>query len=326
MVSWNLDDLENHGLNFYRRMLVIRFFEQKCEHGFARNQIAGTTHLCIGQEAVPVGVSVFLEKNDYVVSTHRGHGHALCKGLTAHGLFAEILGKATGYCGGKGGTQHVANLAVGFLGTNGVTGGGLPIATGAALSQKLSSTRNIAVSFLGEGATNQGTFSESLNMAGLWNLPVLFVCENNGYAMSTAAHRASQGTAIHKKAEALGVAGYHVDGMDVLEVARLARELIERMRAGGGPALIEAVTYRFGGHSKSDPRMYRTREEEKLWKGRCPIDRLRGQLLDRQITDATTLKAIRKEVKTEIESAYQRAMADPFPEEGRALEDVFFER
>jgi len=312
-------------LDLYRMMLLVRYFEQKVEYGFSRDEIYGTTHLCIGQEAVPAGVCIHLLDDDYAVSTHRGHGHALCKGLSVERLLAEIMGKSNGYGKGKGGTQHVACFEKGFLGTNGITGGGIPIATGSALAIKYKALNRVAVSFFGDGATNQGTFHESLNMAALWKLPVLFVCENNSYGMSTHIEKSISSLPIVKRADAYGMEGVVVDGMNVLEVYNASKKLIQKIRSGSGPKFMECRTYRFRGHSRSDPRVYRGKKEEKLWKDKCPINGLKNKLLQNGIADEGQLSAIQKEINNEIQQAYDKALKSQYPAVSEALEDIFVE-
>ncbi len=310
-------------LSLYRMMLIVRYFEKKIEFGFSRGQIAGTTHLCIGQEAVAVGASAHLSNTDYVVSNHRGHGHALAKGLDSTRLMAEVMGKAMGYCGGKGGSQHVACVEKGFLGTNGITGGGIPIATGAALTIKQQGRRDVSVCFFGDGASNQGTFHESLNMASLWKLPVLFVCENNLYGMSTPIEKSVSGGDVLKRAQAYDIEAASVDGMDLLSVYHQAGKLIDKIRDGEGPAFLECKTYRYCGHSKSDPRQYRSREEEKAWRERCPIKGLARDIVDRGLADAAALDLQKKLAREEVEQCYQEALDACMPEPGVALEGIF---
>jgi TPP-dependent pyruvate/acetoin dehydrogenase alpha subunit len=310
-------------LGLYRGMLTVRYFEEKIDYGFSRDEISGTTHLCVGQEAVPVGISANLSDSDYVVSNHRGHGHALSKGLLPEKLMAEIMGKANGYCKGKGGTQHVAFIEKGFLGTNGITGGGIPIAVGAALTIKIRKRGSISVCFFGDGATNQGTFHESLNMASLWKLPILFVCENNSYAMSTPVEKSVCCLPIVRRAEAYGIKGVVGDGMDVIEIAKLSKEIINEIRSGGGPVLFECKTYRFRGHSKSDPRIYRTREEEKVWKVTCPIKKLKNTLVVSGMATAERLAIMEKELKSDIHAAYAKAVKGQSLSITEALEDIW---
>ncbi len=312
-------------LKLYKTMVLIRLFEKKIEYGFSRNQIHGTTHLCIGQEGTAVGVCSHLRDTDYAVSTHRGHGHSIGKGLEPLPLMAEVMGKQGGYCKGKGGTQHVAFLKKGFLGTNGITGGGLPIATGAAFTIKQKKRDDISVSFFGDGAVAQGTFHESLNMASLWNLPVLFVCENNMYGMSTHVSKTVSGGSIAERGAAYGIESISLDGMNVLEVYEKTGELIKKMRGGGGPKLIECHTYRYSGHSKSDMRIYRTREEENEYKKKCPIKRLQKEMIEAGVETEEKFVTIQKEISITMTDVYQEALDMPFPDTSEALKEIFFE-
>lgn len=309
---------------FYRTALTIRCFEEKVDWLFSRALLGGTTHLCIGQEAVAVGVAQALRFDDYMVSTHRGHGHLIAKGGSLVKMFAELLGKKEGYCKGRGGTQHICAADINFLGTNGITGGGIPTATGAGLSIKLSKEDRIAVCFFGEGASNQGTFHESLNMASVWNLPVLYVCEHNMYAMSTRFTKVSKFDDVSARAAAYGIPSMIVDGMDALKIYEGAGELINGIRSGKGPALLEAKTYRFCGHSKSDPRTYRTRAEESQWKERDPISLLEAGLL--KSVGNSVIEGIKKIVMAEVEDAYLEAssMEDTAVED--AVSGVYGER
>lgn len=308
-------------LDYYRQMLRIRRCEERIGALFSRNLAMGTVHLSIGQEACAVGVLVAAEPTDYVVSTHRGHGHLIAKGADPAGLLAEICGRAGGFCRGKGGSQHIAVRAINFLGTNGITGGGLPLATGAALSVKTRRTGQVVVCFFGDGAANQGTFHESLNMASIWKLPIVFVCENNGYAMYTPASQVTSGPDISGRAEAYGMPGVLVDGMDLLAVRGAARTAIARARAGGGPTLLEAKTYRFRGHSGSDSGTYRTKQEVAAWEARDPLRTWRARLLAEGLAEAD-LERVEAEVEAEIEAATKLALESPYAED-EALAGVY---
>jgi len=289
---------------WYKDMLRIRYFEKKIDFLFTRNLIHGTAHLCIGQEAVAVGVCSVLKKEDLVVSNHRGHGHGIAKGLEVKKLMAELMGKKTGYCSGKGGTQHFSCFEKGFLGANGITGGGIPIATGAALAIKMKKRKEVVVSFFGDGAASQGVFHESLNMASLWKVPVIYVCENNLYAMSTPIGETICAKNIADRAGGYCIPSKIVDGNNIFNVIEAAKEAIDYVREGNGPFFIECKTYRWMGHSKSDMRLYRTREEERLWKEKCPINMLRNHMLIKRMYKETELDKIDKEIRNEIEMAY----------------------
>ena len=249
----------------FRRMLLIRYFEEALNDLFSKNLLGGTSHFCIGQEACAVGVVSAVRDTDWLVSNHRGHGHLLARGLDPNRVMAELMGKVTGYCGGRGGSQHLCSMADHFLGTNGITGGGIPIGTGAALALRYRQLDDIVVIFFGDGASNQGTFHESLNMASLWKLPVLYVCENNGYGMSNPARAAIAAEGIAERAAAYCLRTRRCDGMDLILIRDAVGELAEEVRQGRGPALLELTTYRHCGHSKNDPRVYRTRQEESEW-------------------------------------------------------------
>ena len=292
-------------------MLRIRSFELAINDLFARNQVRGTAHLCVGQEAIPTGTCAVLERADLVVATHRGHGAALAKGLEPYRLFAEILGRREGYCAGRGGSQHLACLDLGFLGTNGITGGGLPLATGAALALKRRRTRNVVVAFFGDGAANQGTFHEALNLASIWQLPIIYVCENNQYAMSAPVEDFVAGESIAQRAEAYGMSHETVDGNDVLAVQTSMAEVVEAVRAGSGPVLVECRTYRRLGHSKSDNCAYRTRAEEQAWRARDPITRYGKHLVQEGEVSGLQLDALRERVRAEIDEAAHLALETP---------------
>ena len=312
-------------VGYLRDMKRIRAFEQAVERLFAEGRIHGTTHLCIGQEAVPVGACAAIRPDDLANGSHRGHGLAIANGLSTRRLMAELLGRRDGYCQGRGGTQHVASIAHGFLGTNGITGGGIPVATGAALSAKLRHTGQVVLSFFGDGATNQGTFHESLNMAAIWQLPIVYICENNLYAMSTHVREATAIERLSQRAVSYGIPGHTVDGNDVLAVRDAVAEAVERARNGGGPTLLEALTYRHVGHSKSDQREYRTKEEEEAWLARDPIRRSEERLLACGELSREELAELDREVSAEIEDALAFAEASPFPEASAATEGVYAE-
>jgi pyruvate dehydrogenase E1 component alpha subunit len=284
-------------------MLLIRRFEETVERLFAEGRIHGTTHLCIGQEACAVGACDALASADLVVSTHRGHGHLLARGGDPRRMMAELFGKAEGYSKGRGGSQHMACREIGFLGTTGITGGGLPIATGAALALQLQRLSAIVLCFFGDGASNQGTFHESLNLASIWKLPVLFFCENNLYAMSTPVSDAMAVENVADRAAAYKIPAHIVDGNDSFAVRDAAYAAAAQVRAGHGPQLIEAKTYRLRGHSKSDPREYRSRKEEQAWEARDPLRLLSQRIVEGGLAAKADLETIADEVNREIEQA-----------------------
>jgi pyruvate dehydrogenase E1 component alpha subunit len=307
----------------YRRMLQIRFFEERVFELYGQNLVPGTIHLYTGEEAVAVGACAALRKDDYVTSTHRGHGHCIAKGADLKRTMAEILGKKTGYCKGKGGSMHIADFNIGMLGATAVVGAGLPIAVGAALSAQLRETGQVVVCFFGDGASNQGTFHESLNLASTWRLPVVFVCENNLYAMGTRQTKVMNIRNISDRAAAYGMLGTSIDGNDVLAVYRAATAAVDSARAGKGPTLIECKTYRHKGHSRVDPAKYRSKEEVQQWLAKDPIRRLEKRLLQDRVMSEDELKEIQKEVGAEIEEAVEFATRGPYPEPDEALEDVY---
>ena len=307
----------------FEKMLEIRRFEEKVWDLFGRNLIPGTLHLYIGEEATAVGVCANLRVDDYITSTHRGHGHCIAKGAKLDRMMAELLGKKTGYCKGKGGSMHVADASVGILGATAVVGSGIPIAVGAGLSCKLRKTDQAVACFFGDGASNQGTFHEALNMAALWKLPVIFVCENNLYAMGTRISRAAAIKNLADRAGAYGMLGVAVDGNDVVAVYKAAKEAVERARNGDGPTLIECKTYRHKGHSRFDPAKYRPSEEVREWMKKDPILRFRKKLIEEGILTEEEADQIDERITKAAKAAARFALESPYPEPEEALEDVF---
>jgi len=310
-------------IHLFEKMLEIRRFEEKVWDLFGRNLIPGTLHLYIGEEATAVGVCADLRVDDFVTSTHRGHGHCIAKGARLEPMMAELLGKKTGYCKGKGGSMHVADASVGILGATAVVGSGIPIAVGAGLSCKLRKTDQVVACFFGDGASNNGTFHESLNMAAIWKLPIVFVCENNLYAMGTRISNVTAIDNIARRAIAYGMPGVTVDGNDAVDVFQAAREAVERARKGEGPTLLECQTYRHKGHSRFDPATYRPQEEVAEWMKRDPIVRLRKKLTEEQVLSEEEAAEIDKRIIDEVEAAAEFALGSSYPELGEALEDVF---
>jgi pyruvate dehydrogenase E1 component alpha subunit len=310
-------------LEMYRQMLRIRYFESKVSQLFAEGVLPGFVHLYIGQEAVAVGVCSALDDDDYITSTHRGHGHIIAKGGKLDRAMAELFGKRTGYNKGKGGSMHMAHTELGILGANGIVGGGIPIATGAGLSAKMRGTKEVAVAFFGDGASNQGTFHESINLAAAFDLPVVYVCENNLYGVGTRQSKVRKVEDIADRAIGYAIAGVIVDGNDVLEVYKAAVEAINRARRGEGPTLIECKTYRWHTHFEGEPDTYRPPEEVAEWKAKEPIGRFEKYLEDEKIARAEELAAIRREVEKELEEAVEFAQNSPEPELYEALEDVY---
>ncbi len=310
----------------YEEMVTIRSFEEKAIEFFEHNLIRGNIHPCIGQEAVSVGVCSVLRREDYMVNTHRGHGNCIAKGADLKLMMAELFGKSTGYCRGKGGSMHIADFEGGNLGANGIVGGGIPIAVGAGVSIQNRGTDQVVVCFFGDGAANQGTFHESLNLAALWKLPILFVCENNLYALSTPVREAFSISRISDRGAAYGIPGIHIDGNDVIEVYGKTKGAVERARAGEGPALLECVTYRFFGHFTGDPGRgitYRPKEEMDQWLKRCPIKGFRDRLLKEKAMSEEMAQEVEAAVRTSIEKAVQFAKESPLPSPEEATQDLF---
>ncbi|ABY93305.1 MAG: Pyruvate dehydrogenase (Acetyl-transferring) [Caldanaerobacter subterraneus] len=310
-------------LDMYTRMVKIRKFEEKVAELFAQGKVLGFVHLYIGEEATAVGVCENLEDKDYITSTHRGHGHLIAKGGDLKYMMAELYGKETGYCKGKGGSMHIADATKGILGANGIVGGGFPIAAGAALSAKMRGTDQVAVCFFGDGASNQSTFHEALNIASIWKLPVVFVCENNLYGISMRQDKHQAIKDVADRAIGYGIPGVTVDGNDVLAVYEVAKEAINRARSGAGPTLVECKTYRYRGHFEGDPTIYRSKEEVEEWLAKDPILRLSKHILDNDVATEKELKDIEARIVEEVEEAVRFAEESPYPKEEAAVEDVY---
>lgn len=311
--------------HFYRTMTTIRHFEEKANDLFLGGVLPGFIHLYIGEEAIGTGVCANLAKTDMITSTHRGHGHCIAKGADVNRMMAEIYGKRTGYCKGKGGSMHIADFSIGMLGANGVVGGGFNIATGAALGAKLRNSGQVAVCFFGDGASNRGTFHEAMNMASAWKLPVIFVLELNQYASTTPYRTTCNVENISDRAHGYGVPGVVVDGNDVFAVYEVARKAVERARQGLGPTFIEAKTYRIKGHFVGDPEKYRSREEVEAQKENCPLKRFREKVLaDKSMTQGE-LELIDQAAVAVINDAVKFAEESPLPEPEEALDDLFVE-
>jgi pyruvate dehydrogenase E1 component alpha subunit len=309
------------------KMYLIRRFEEGAEECYTRGLIHGTMHLSIGQEASAMGICMPLAEDDQITSTHRGHGHCIAKGAEVKRMFAEFFGKTTGYCKGRGGSMHIADVGKGNLGANGIVGGGIPIAVGAALSSKMMKTGKVVVSFFGDGANNEGAFHEALNMAAIWKLPVIFVCENNGYGMSTSTARSTAVKNIADRAAAYSMPGVIVNGNIFSEVAEASHQAVARARAGEGPTLIESKTYRHRGHSKSDRNRYRTKEEIEDWmSNRDPITLFENELREFGFVDDKGIQAIRDAVAREIADGIEFAKASPSPDVRDAGNYVYTEQ
>ena len=288
-------------------MWKIRRFEEAVDDLFGRGLMHGTMHLSIGQEASATGACLSLRRDDQITSTHRGHGHCIAKGASLERMMAELLGKETGYCRGRGGSMHIADTATGNLGANGIVAGGIPIAAGAALAAQMQGLDRVVVSFFGDGATNEGAFHEALNLAAIWRLPVVFVCENNLYGMSFSTDLSMAVPHVADRASAYGMPGVTIDGNDVEAVDAVMREAVARARSGEGPSLIEAETYRWKGHSKSDKNLYRTREEIAGWRERDPIVRFEQTLQQRGTLTEDQLREIRDIATQAVRDAVQAA-------------------
>ncbi|MCW4052727.1 MAG: thiamine pyrophosphate-dependent dehydrogenase E1 component subunit alpha [Candidatus Bathyarchaeota archaeon] len=310
-------------IQMYQDMLRIRFFENKVFELYGQNLVPGTIHLYAGEEAVAVGTCANLRKDDYIVSTHRGHGHCIAKGASLDMTMAEILGRRTGYCKGKGGSMHIADFSIGMLGATAVVGAGIPIATGAGLSIKLRGTDQVAACFFGDGASNQGTFHEGINMAAVWKLPVLFVCENNLYAMGTRQTQVMLLENVAERASAYSIPGICVDGNNVLDVYRATMQACKRARTGEGPTLVECKTYRHKGHSRWDSATYRPKEEVEEWLTRDPIRRMKKHLLDNGILSESESARVENETSMSVEKAVKFALDSPFPAANEAYEDIY---
>ena len=298
-------------LELHRMMMLIRLFEEALEEMFSRGLLHGTMHLSIGQEATAAGACLALDKKDLITSTHRGHGHCLGKGADPYKMFAELLGREDGYCRGRGGSMHIADLSNGNLGANGIVAGSLTISVGAALSFQLQKKENIVLCFFGDGAVNEGSFHEALNLASLWNLPVLFLCENNQYGMSMASEKAVAGESIASRGKSYGIESIQIDGNDVEAVYESVATSKDEILNNKRPKFIEAITYRYRGHSKSDRNLYRTSEEINFWKDeKDPIKRYIGKLIEQGITEVD-LKEIDEEVKNTIRTSVKKALESP---------------
>ncbi|HEX7549496.1 MAG TPA: thiamine pyrophosphate-dependent dehydrogenase E1 component subunit alpha [Candidatus Methylomirabilis sp.] len=311
-------------LTLYKTMVHIRVFEQRAEQLFLEKKIPGFIHLCIGQEAIAAGVIAHLRDDDYLTSTHRGHGHMLAKGADSKRMMAELFGKATGYCKGKGGSMHIMDFSLGVLGANGEVAGGIPIAAGAGMAIRLiKKTDQVVACFFGDGASNRGAFHEGLNWAAVYRLPIVFVVEHNCYASTMATAETTSVKDISLRAQSYNMEGLCVDGNDVLQVYRAARAAIQRARRGDGPTLIEAKTFRLKGHYVGDPQKYRDPQEaEARWRDE-PIGRFERLLLERQVLSEEARRAIWQRYEAEIEEAVRFAESSPHPEPAEALTDLF---
>lgn len=313
-------------LRFLRKMLEIRFFEEKIVDQYARGNVPGLAHLYIGEEAVAVGACANLNDDDMITSTHRGHGHCIAKGADLNRMMAELFGKKDGYCKGKGGSMHIADMNIGMLGAMGIVGSGGPIAVGAALAAKKRKSGQVVVCFFGDAATNTGAFHESANFASLYKLPLVFVCENNLYGISVSMKRHTRVKHIADRAAGYAMPAVIVDGNDVMRVYKTVGKAVSSARKGEGPTLVECKTYRFRGHFEGDPNLgerYRTKKEMDRWKAKCPIKRLKHKILKEKFVTKKEIEKLEKEVRQRVEDAMSFAEKSPFPAGEETLDDVF---
>ena len=305
------------------KMMEIRRFEEKAAEMYARGKIHGFLHLYIGQEAVATGAISALRDNDYVVSHYREHGHALARGLEPNRIMAELFGKETGVTGGRGGSMHLFDVKKSFMGGYAIVAGHMPLACGLGLAEQYKGSDRIAVNFLGDGAVNEGEFHESLNLAAVWKLPVLFIVENNFYGMGTAVQRVSALVEVYKRAEAYGIHAEQVDGMDVVAMYETTARLAQRVRSGDGPVFLEAICYRFRGHSMSDPEFYRHKDEVERWRALDPIEQMKRRLLDAGVIGETDIARMQEEADRTAEEAAAFAEQSPAPPRESLMRDVY---
>ena len=311
-------------LHMHRLMLDIRNFDNKVNQMVKKGQVPGMTHFSVGEEAANVGAIAAIGQQDFITSNHRGHGQSIAMEIDLNGMMAEIMGKATGTCKGKGGSMHIADLDNGNLGANGIVGGGMGMAIGAALTQKMKNTGKIVLCCFGDGACNEGTFHETLNLASIWKLPVIFYSINNFYGISTPIKNVINVDYNYQRASAYGIPGHFIeDGNDIVAMYEKMQEAVEYVRNGNGPVLVESVTYRWFGHSTSDPGKYRTKEEVDSWKKKDPILKFRSYLVDNNLATAQELDELDVQSKTAVEDAVKFALNSPEPSYESAFEDVF---
>jgi len=321
----SLKDLlpEGEALRFYEQMVLCREFEESCAEQYARGEITGFLHLYSGQEAVAVGCTAALEQKDYILSAYRDHAQAIVRGADPKRVMAELFGRATGMCKGKGGSMHLFAPELNFMGGYAIVGGQFPIATGLAWASQLKGEERLTACFFGDGSMNQGTFHESLNWARLWELPILFICENNFYGIGTEVHRASAQAALHRRTCGYDIPSEKVDGMDVIAMYQATKRAAEWVRERQRPYFIEAVTYRFRGHSMADPAKYRSSAEAEIWKSRDPIPNLAHRLLDEGLATQGDLDAVLERCTAQVEEAVRFAAQSPWPEDGAIWEDIY---
>jgi len=316
-------------IKLLENMLVIREFESTVQKHFAAGEIPGFVHLYLGEEAVAVGACSSLKEEDFITSTHRGHGHLLARGGDVKKMMAEIFGKATGYNKGKGGSMHIADVSLGILGANGIVGAGLPIAAGSGITSQILGTDAVTICFFGDGASNRGTFHEAINLASVWNLPVVFVCENNMYAISMPQYRSDGRKGqnikdVSDRAVSYGISGVTVDGNDVMAVNEAVTEAVKKARNGGGPSLVECKTYRHRGHFEGDPTVYRSDEELEQWKKKDPINKFVNLLKDQELLDDAEYGELKEKVEARIKEALDFAQDSPEPDPSEVTTDVYY--
>ncbi len=309
----------------YRVMNEIRFFEEKAYELFGQNKLRGSVHLYTGEEAVAATVISLLTDQDYITSTHRGHGHGIAKSGDLKSAMSELMGKETGFCKGRGGSMHIADLKKGNLGANAIVGGGIPITAGSALAQSYLGKENVTVAFFGDGASNQGTFHEGINLAAVWKLPVIFVCENNEFAITVPTSQSTSVKDISVRGTGYGIPGITVDGNDVYAINDAMEEALKRAKQGLGPTLIEAKTYRWRGHWTGDPEVYRTKEDIRVWMEKCPIKRMKARMIEEKTATEKQLGDIEKKAFADVEEAVAFALMSPEPDTATVMDDVYFE-
>jgi pyruvate dehydrogenase E1 component alpha subunit len=322
MMEGSMDIPREKLAEMYTKMVQTRRFEETAARLFTEGKVHGTAHFCIGEEATGIGVTCALDKEDYMAATHRGHNQSIGKGMSLDRMMAEFLGKETGYCKGKGGCMHIADFSVGSLGANGIVGGGIPIAVGAALTQRLKKDPHMTVCFFGDGASNEGSFHEAANLAAVWKLPVLFVCVNNQYAMSTPITKQMHIRDLSQRAAAYGMKGVTMDGNDAIAIYKATLEAKEYVKKNG-PMLLVLDTYRHMGHSKSDANVYRTKDEIEEWKKKDPIPRMRSALLAGKLFSAAELDAMEEQAGKDVEAAVRYAEESPNPKVENVMDDVY---
>ncbi|WP_209511687.1 thiamine pyrophosphate-dependent dehydrogenase E1 component subunit alpha [Sedimentibacter acidaminivorans] len=309
-------------LDLYQTMVRIRKFETELSNCFTKGMLFGNIHTSIGQEAVAAGANKALEKTDLITTTHRGHGQIIAKGAKTDKMMAELFGRKTGYCGGKGGSMHVADVSLGILGANGIVGAGIPIGAGAALASKIKGTKEVTLAIFGDAASNEGTFHEAINMAAAWKLPVVFLCENNNYGVSVNIHSVTNTDNISVRAKAYDIPGVTVDGNNPLTVYEAIKEAVEYAREGNGPSIVECMTWRMRGHYEGDPASYRSKEVTEEWAKKDPINNFRVYLLNEGIEEQEIVE-IENHMDKEIEDALQFALDSPFPDPSEVTTDVY---